>query len=118
MANHLCLVNILSQLYKWRYSWLYNDIDSYLSFYASDFIRFDGMNFQKFKKYKTRVFAKNEIKTIIFTKINIIPYPNSKNIYQITFKEFYKSNSFKFEGNKTLFIKISNNDNMKIFTEQ
>ncbi len=109
--------DILKQLYLWRYSWLYNDINTYLSFYASDFIRFDGMNFHKFKNYKTRVFEKDERKTIIFTNINIIHYPNSENIYQITFKELYKSNSFKFEGDKTLFVKIANNS-MKIFTER
>ena len=112
------LSSILSQLYRWRYAWLYNDLELYLSFYAQDFIRSDSMNFSKFKRYKTRIFKKVEKKTIIFKNINVIPYPNTKNIYQITFKEFYKSNSFAFTGDKVLMVRVDKNNNMKIFTEE
>ena len=83
------LTSILASLYSWRYAWLYGDIDKYLELYASDFIRFDGMKFNKFKAYKTRVFKKDEKKIITFNNINIIPYPDSPNIYQVSFEEFY-----------------------------
>jgi len=112
------LASILTQLYQWRYSWLYNDIESYLDFYASYFVREDGMKLEYFKKYKTRIFSKNEKKTIIFSNINILPYPNSKDVYQISFKEFYKSNNFEFMGNKILMVKITQNNRIKIFTEK
>lgn len=111
------LSNILSQLYKWRFAWLYNDIDMYLSFYSSNFIRYDGINIDNFKKYKKRIFEKNEKKTIIFNDINIIPYPNTKNIYKVLFKEIYKSDSFSFTGNKVLIIKLEDK-NIKIITEK
>jgi len=112
------LTTILSQLYAWRYSWLYNDIEKYLSFYSNDFVRNDNMKFSRFKKYKTRIFKKNEKKTILFRDINVIKYPNTKNIYQITFQEIYKSTSFKFNGKKILMVKIDTQNNMKIFTEK
>ncbi len=112
------LASILSQLYKWRYAWLYNDIELYLSFYSDDFIRYDGMDFSKFKRYKTRIFRKIEKKTIIFTDINVVPYPNTKNSYQITFKEYYKSKSFEFSGNKSLMIRVNKSNQIKIFTEK
>ncbi|WP_373003400.1 murein L,D-transpeptidase family protein [Sulfurimonas sp.] len=112
------LASILSQLYAWRYSWLFDDIKGYLNFYSNDFIRFDGMNFYGFKKYKTRVFKKVEKKTIIFNNINVLPYPNSENVYQITFKEFYKSDTFEFTGDKTLVIKLDETNSMKILTEK
>lgn len=112
------LASILSQLYSWRYSWLFDDIKSYLNFYSNDFIRFDGMDFDRFKKYKTRVFKKIEKKTIIFNNINVLPYPNSRDIYQITFKEFYKSDTFEFTGDKTLVIKFDETNGMKILTEK
>ena len=112
------LSSLLAALYSWRYAWIYDDIDKYLEFYASDFIRFDGMNYERFKTYKTRVFKKVEKKTIIFNNINVIPYPDSENIYQITFKEFYKSDSFEFTGNKTLMVRLDKNSKMKIFTEK
>ncbi|QSZ43073.1 L,D-transpeptidase family protein [Sulfurimonas aquatica] len=109
--------NLLSQLYEWRYAWLYSDIESYLNFYAPEFIRFDGMDIQRFNTYKTRVFKKRESKSIIFNNINVIPYPNSKNMYKITFYEIYKSNSFEFTGDKVLIVKLENNK-MKIITEK
>lgn len=112
------LASILSQLYSWRFSWLFDDITGYLNFYSNDFIRFDGMKFDRFKKYKTRVFKKIEKKTIIFNSINIIPYPNTNNIYQITFKEFYKSDTFEFTGDKTLVVKLDETNSMKILTEK
>ncbi len=105
------LTSILTSLYKWRYAWIYGDINRYLDFYASDFVRFDGMRYSKFKKYKTRIFKKTEKRIIIFNDINVIPYPN-------TFKEYYKSDSFAFTGGKTLMVRIDTNNKMKIFTER
>lgn len=103
------LTTILSQLYAWRYAWIYDDIENYLSFYSSEFVKDDGMNFEQFKSYKSRIFSKGERKSIIFNNINVIPYPNTTNLYQITFKEFYRSDSFKFTGDKALIVKFENN---------
>lgn len=112
------LSSILSQLYSWRYAWLYNDINSYLDFYSPEFVRNDGMNFDKFKNYKKRVFKKIEKKSIIFNNIDIVQYPNSPDIYQITFKEFYTSNTFKFTGDKTLIVKVNDDNKISILTEK
>lgn len=112
------LSSILSQLYSWRYSWKYDDIEGYLSFYSPDFARNDGMSLKDFKKYKTRVFKKVEKKTIIFNDINVVPYPNTSNIYQINFKEFYKSDTFKFVGDKILVIEVGEENKISILTEK
>ncbi len=112
------LASLLAQLYKWRFFWIYNDTQGYLSFYTEDFKRYDGMNFERFKKYKSRIFKKNESKNIIFNDIVIIPYPDTDNIYQITFKEFYSSRSYKFIGEKVLMVRVDDANNMKIFTEK
>lgn len=111
------LSTILSQLYKWRYAWIYNDLETYLNFYDETFKRFDGMEFERFKQYKTRIFAKNEDKTIIFTNINVLPYPETDNLYKITFKENYQSASFSFTGDKTLIVKLYENK-ISILTEK
>jgi murein L,D-transpeptidase YafK len=108
----------LSQLYAWRYDWIYNNLESYLSFYADEFIRFDGMDLERFKKYKERVFAKSEAKKIIFTNLNVIPYPGQTNTYQITFFEIYTSNSFQFSGQKTLIVRLNSANKMQIITEK
>lgn len=112
------LASILSQLYSWRYSWIYDEIDNYIGFYSQDFVRDDGMAFQQFKDYKSRIFKKGERKSIIFNDINILPYPNSSNIYQVNFKELYKSDSFKFTGDKTLIVELDKNKKIKIITEK
>lgn len=116
-ANKAILSKVLANLFAWRYSWIYNDIEKYLSFYAPEFKRFDGMQLQQFKKYKTRIFNKNEQKSIIFKDINVIPYPDTDNIFKIAFKEKYKSNSFSFNGNKVLIVKLTDNK-LNIITER
>ena len=112
------LITLLAQLYDWRYAWIYSDISKYLSFYGDDFKRYDGMEYEAFKKYKTRVFKKLEKKTITFNGINIIPYPNTSDKYEITFKELYVSSSYRFSGNKTLIVKLDEKNRMKILTEK
>jgi len=85
--NKEVLSSILSELYRWRYSWIYNDVESYLAYYSPKFIRYDGMSYKRFLKYKKRIFKKNERKEIIFNNVNVLPYPNSSDIYKISFKE-------------------------------
>ena len=115
--NKEVLSSILSELYSWRYSWIYNDIETYLNYYSSEFVRYDGMNYRRFQKYKKRIFKKAEAKEIIFNNVNVVPYPNSSNIYKISFKEQYKSKSFEFIGNKVLIVKYDKN-RIKIITER
>ena len=111
------LSNVLAGVYAWRYSWLYNETENYLNFYDETFKRFDGMNKEDFSKYKTRVFNKSENKSIIFNKLNVIPYPGSDNLFKVTFYEIYKSNSFSFTGDKVLILKLENSS-IKIITEK
>jgi murein L,D-transpeptidase YafK len=114
----ITLAKILAQLYKWRYAWKYNDIDSYLNFYDTNFVKSDGMNYNKFSAYKQRVFKKIENRIIIFSNINVIQYPDTKDIFQITFQEFYKSDTFEFTGHKILIVKLDKFGKIKILTEK
>jgi len=111
------LSSILSELYSWRYSWIYNDIESYLNYYSPEFVRYDGMSYKRFLKYKKRIFKKREKKEIIFNNLNVLPYPNSSNIYKISFQEKYRSKSFEFIGDKVLVVKYENSK-IKIITER
>jgi murein L,D-transpeptidase YafK len=111
------LALILAQLYSWRYAWIYNDLEQYLNFYDESFKRFDGMDKSEFSTYKTRIFNKKEDKTIIFTNINVLPYPDTEDVYKITFNEQYRSDSFSFTGNKVLIVKLKDNK-ISIITEK
>jgi murein L,D-transpeptidase YafK len=110
---------VLASLYQWKSAWTYNDIDSYLSFYDHSFKRFDGMNFNQFKLYKERIFAKDENKNIIFNDINIVPYPGEKrNLFWVTFNQNYASDSYHYEGKKSLLIRLNSNQSISILTEE
>lgn len=109
---------ILSSIFKWRDAWKYSNIGEYLAFYSKDFKRADKTDFNLFSEQKTRIFAKNEQKTIKFTNIDISPYPNSygKNMYKALMDEEYLSPTIKFYGKKELFLEIVNNQ-VKILSE-
>lgn len=110
--------SILAQLYKWRYAWKYDELESYLSFYDETFKRFDGMEIAKFKEYKKRVFSKNERKSIVFKDLTVVAYPNDDGIFYISFYEQYRSDSFSFNGNKTLIAKLDEQNRLKIIAEK
>lgn len=109
---------ILSDIFRWKDAWIRSDIKGYLSFYDKSFKKSNGMGFKKFKKYKQRIFNKNEKKIIKFKNINIIPYPNENNkkLFKVVMDEIYKTKSYKFEGKKELYVEIQN-DSISILTE-
>ena len=115
------LAKILAMLFTWRDAWISNDINQYLSFYAPSFKRSDGMGLKSFSSYKTRVFKKNEKKTIKISQINLSPYPNQegKKLFRLSFMQKYNA----FKGNtqtyssrdyKELYVEIKDNKAMII----
>ncbi|MDF1881584.1 L,D-transpeptidase family protein [Sulfurimonas sp. MAG313] len=113
------LALLLSDLYTWKQAWKENDFQSYLNFYDSDFKHKNGLNFKRYKRYKQRIFNKNESKQILFTNINIIPYPMTelKEAYLILFYEEYNSKSYTFKGKKELYVYLKDG-HFSILSEQ
>ena len=110
---------ILASLYQWKSAWIDNDLETYLSFYDSSFRRYDGMDLNQFKSYKERIFSKDESKTITFSDINIIPYPGDKqNLFWVTFNQLYISESHRYQGNKSLLVRLNNDQSVSILTEE
>jgi murein L,D-transpeptidase YafK len=109
---------ILSSIFKWREAWKTSNINEYINFYAQSFKRYDGMNYERFKEYKSRIFSKKEKKHISFSNINVAPYPNSlnKHMFKIFMDEVYKTKYFSFVGKKELYIELKN-DKIKILAE-
>lgn len=118
-ANKEDLSVLLADLYMWRDAWRESDVEKYLEFYSKDFIRFDGMKYDEFAQNKRRIFAKNEKKEIIFSKINVSPYPNNenKNLFRISFYEDYKAPSYRFSGEKELYVELKDSK-MQILAER
>jgi murein L,D-transpeptidase YafK len=110
--------NIISQLYQWRYAWKYNDFQTYLSFYDTTFIRYDGMEYYDFKNYKQRIFDKKETKEILLSNLNITPYPGDRqNLFMVTFDEIYTSDKHTFTGPKTLMLLLNTDHSISIVSE-
>lgn len=111
--------NMLAQLFRWRSAWKNSDVVNYLSFYDDSFKRYDGKGKKEFSSMKKSIFSRKENKIIRFTNITISPYPSTKmkNIYRITFDEYYKTKHYKFEGKKELYVKMENKQ-MKIIAEK
>ena len=109
---------VMSNIFSWKNAWKNSDLKSYLNFYALNFKRSNGQNLDKFTKHKKRVFSRKENKTIRFSNINIIPYPNENNkkIFKVVMDEYYKTKNYKFNGKKELYIEILN-DKFQILTE-
>lgn len=109
---------ILSNIFSWRDAWKYSDIKTYLSFYGEEFKKSNGQDFHQFKRYKTKLFQRDEEKIINFSNINIIPYPNDmkKNIYKVIMDELYKTKSYRFDGKKELYVEVIG-DEIKILAE-
>ena len=102
---------ILAELFRWKSAWRESDVRTYLSFYDDDFKRYDGLKKRNFARMKKTIFARKQKKEITFKNINISPYPNqsAKRLFKVAFYEIYKSKSYKFKGNKELFIELKGN---------
>jgi len=109
---------IMTGIFQWKDAWKYNNLKKYLSFYADNFRRTNGQDLEKFSIFKKRIFDREQKKTILFSDINIIPYPNDqqKKIFKVTMKELYKTKTYKFDGKKELYVEIDNGK-FKILTE-
>ena len=113
------LSKILADFYVWKNAWKVSDAEQYLGFYSKEFKRFDGMGYEDFAQNKRRIFKKNEKKEIIFSNVNIAPYPNNanKNLFRISFFEDYRAPSYSFRGEKELYVELKDSK-MQILAEQ
>jgi murein L,D-transpeptidase YafK len=111
------LAQLLASLFQWKEAWKEGDFESYINFYDKEFKRKNGTGFKAFKKYKQRIFARNEKKFIQFNDIFVMPYPDTKDLFIIGFHEIYKTRNYKFDGFKEIFAKLDSNGKMKIIAE-
>lgn len=109
---------ILSSIFRWRDAWKESDIETYLSFYDEKFKKSNGQDIKRFTRHKKTIFSRKEDKTIEFTNINVIPYPNDlgKTLYKVVMDEEYRTNRYEFIGKKELYIEVKN-EQFKILTE-
>lgn len=120
------VANLLAQLYLWKDTWEKGDFDNYIAFYDSNFKKSNGTNYVNYKKYKSRIFSKNENKQIKISSIDITPYPNDegKKLFRITFNQEYlaldkkQKVSYRSNGKKELYVILLEDGSMSILLEE
>jgi len=91
---------------SWKQAWEKIDTDKFLSFYSTDFINDEGMNYQSFKKQKERVNKTKKFIIIMVEKMGIfIPQKYGEEIAIIRFNQYYHSNNYSSQGKKLLYLK-------------
>jgi murein L,D-transpeptidase YafK len=117
-TNKEKITTILKNLFKWRYYWKYNQLNKYLSFYdKKNFKKDNKLNFKEFANMKKMIFSHQKHKILKFNNLKITPYPsNNKNIYRVSFYEYFKSGNHEFRGEKIIYLQLINNK-IKIFLE-
>ena len=118
-ASNAQIAAIFAELFKWKMAWTISDANAYLSFYDKDFTRFDGMKMGRFAEMKKQIFSRKENKFISFTNFVITPYPSTEkgDFFRVTFNEKYLTQSYQFEGVKTLYVRLDGSK-MKILVEE
>ena len=110
---------LLAQIFQWRNSWKYSDIERYLNFYHEDFKRFDGSGIDSFSKMKRRIFSRDEDKKILFKDLMVVPYPDEKydQMFRVSYYQIYETENHKFRGNKEVYLTFEDGK-MKILVER
>ncbi len=110
---------LLAQIFQWRNSWKYNDIEKYLSFYHKDFKRYDGSSLDSFSRMKRLIFSRNEDKKILFKDMMVIPYPDEKyeSMFRLSYYQIYETKNHKFRGEKEIYLTFKDKK-MKILMER
>ena len=98
---------------RWRTAWQHQDMSHFLNFYSTQF-RGYGMNFSKWSRFKKRLADKNRNTKIEQKDFTILQF---KNQFVVMFSQDFKSDRFKDEGDKILYIG-EENGNLKIFSEE
>ncbi|GHV09535.1 peptidase [Campylobacterota bacterium] len=117
-ANKDDLASVLTTIFEWRYAWQKSDLKSYLSLYTSDFKRSDNVGRPQFDQIKAGIFLDQSQKTIYFSDIEIVPYPNSLGevIYRARFWQDYQAKNHRSNRIKELYLR-KQGDRFLIVTE-
>jgi ketosteroid isomerase-like protein len=105
-------VAVQNVINKWLTSWKLGDINTYRSFYASDF-KSGAMNLDEWVSRRTNVYKKSKNINI---RIDNLQISEEANIATATFIQYYSSSISKYSGKKTLKLRKIN-DEWKIYRE-
>ena len=111
--------SVLVALEAWRKDWESLNVDKYLSHYAEDFWS-GAYNLRSWQQRKRAVARSKTYQNVKLTDVSLFAYPykyNKKdNIYVVRFRQHYKSNNYKGDIYKRIYL-VKRSETLKILYE-
>ena len=99
---------VMATVEQWRQDWESMDVESYLSHYAPDFWG-GGYTFEQWAAYKRQVSSNKTYQKVALKNLSLFYYPREasggKDMVLARFRQDYRSNNFKGEATKYLYLK-------------
>ncbi len=105
---------MVAWLKRWLEAWQSKNLDNYMSFFHPDF-RSKRMNWKQWKRYKSGLATTYGEISITISEPRIIHY---KDKWIVQFIQKYKSDKYEDFGHKTLYIRGTTIDDLKIIAEE
>ncbi|MBA4396107.1 MAG: hypothetical protein C0394_01765 [Syntrophus sp. (in: bacteria)] len=91
---------------SWGKAWESGNTSKFMSYYASDFINSDGMNYQSFKRQKEKVNrGKKFIRVAIGNQASLLHQGKGEQIAVVRFTQQYRSSNFTSDSRKLFYLK-------------
>jgi murein L,D-transpeptidase YafK len=91
---------------SWGKAWESGNTNKFMSYYASDFINSDGMNYQSFKRQKEKVNrGKKFIRVTVENPAILLPQEKGGQIAVVRFTQRYRSSNFTSDSRKLFYLK-------------
>jgi murein L,D-transpeptidase YafK len=102
---------------RWRTDWQSGRGDRYVSNYADDF-RGRGMNRTQWVAYKKKVTNRKSSVDIGVSDVSIYAYPDEQNLFEVSFEQTYRSDSFKSKSRKVQYWRLGADGGWRIVSEE
>jgi murein L,D-transpeptidase YafK len=91
---------------SWGKAWESGNTSKFMSYYASDFINSDGMNYQSFKRQKEKVNrGKKFIRVAIENQAILLLQEKGAQIAVVRFTQQYRSSNYTSDSRKLFYLK-------------
>ena len=112
--------DVVGFLKAWERSWEERDVKKFLSFYSKKF-RWNGGGFREWARYKRRVIRNKKFIEVDLSDITVLAFRRGLSqkveYYVAEFRQRYRSDKYKDEGIKRLYI-IKTSGGLKIISEE
>jgi len=107
----------INTLQSWVAGWESLDMQKYFSFYDRENFNFGKTSFNSWRQRKEAVSKHKQFVQVTLEVSGIYLYPGEKDMFKVDMKQYYYSNNYQGNADKTLFWKKDKAGNWKIIYE-